>query len=70
MPYKFHIQYDKRRNFIKDPGNHLSWARIVNKKTYNAYTHELMEHLNVNPILPMDIVTKPLPDGDLYQDCI
>ena len=46
MPYKFHIQYDKTRNFIKNPSNHMNWARIVNRKTYNAYTNELMEDLN------------------------
>ena len=66
MPYKFHIQYDKTSNFIKDPSNHLNWARIVNRKTYNAYTNELTIDLNINPDVPMDIVTKPLPDGVTY----
>ena len=51
MPYKFHIQYDKTRNFVKHPSSHLSLARIVNRTTYNVYTNELME----------DLV--PCPDG-------
>ena len=66
MPYKFHIQYDKTRNFIKDPSNHLNWARIVHMKTYTAYTNELMEDLNVNPDVSMDIVTKHIPDCVTY----
>ena len=67
IPYKFHIQYDKTRNFIKNPSNHMNWARIVNRKTYNAYTNELMEDLNVNPDVPMDVVTiRSLPDGITY----
>ena len=66
MSYKFHIQYDKTRNFIKNPSNHMNWARIVNRKAYNAYTNELMEDLNVNPDVPLDIVTRPLPDGITY----
>ena len=66
MPHKFHIQYDKTRNFVKHPSNQLSLARIVNRKTYNAYTNELMENLNVDPDVSMDIVTKPLPDGVTY----
>ena len=45
MPYKFHIQYDKTRNFIKNPSNHMNWAGIVNRKTYNTYINELMEAL-------------------------
>ena len=70
MPYKFHVQYDKTRNFVKHPDNQLSRARIVNRKTYNAYTIELMEDLDVNPDVPMDIVTKPLPDGVTYIETV
>ena len=66
MPYKFHIQYDKTRNFIKNPSSHMNWARIVNRKTYNAYKNELIEDINVNPDAHMDIVTRPLPDGINY----
>ena len=66
MPYKFHIQYDNTRNFIKNPSNHMKWARIVNRKTYNAHTCELMEDLSVNPDVPMDVVSRPLPDGITY----
>ena len=66
MPYRFHIQYDSTRNFIKYPSNCMNWARIVNRKTYNAHTNELMEDLNVNPDVPMEVVTRPLPDGVTY----
>ena len=66
MPYKFHIQYDRTKNFIKDPSKNISWARIVSRKTYNAHTNELMEDLDVNPDVPMDLVTRPLPDGVTY----
>ena len=63
MPYKFHIQYDRTRNFIGHPSNRINWARIVNRKTYNAHTNELMEDLDVNLDVPMEVLLKPLPDG-------
>ena len=44
----------------------MNWDRIVNMKSYNAYTNELMEDLNVNPDVPMDVVSRPLPDGITY----
>ena len=66
MPYKFHIQYDRTRNFIKHPSNRMNWARIVNRKTYNAHTNELMEDLDVNPDVPMEVLLRPLPDGVTY----
>ena len=44
----------------------MNWARIVERKTYNAYTNKLMEDLNVNPDIPMNVVTRPLPDGINY----
>ena len=52
MPYKFHIQYDRTKNFIGHPSNNINWARIVNRKTYNALTNELMEDLKVNHEVP------------------
>ena len=66
MPYKFHVQYDKTRNFIKNPSTHMKWARIVNTKTYNTQTSKLMEDLNVNPDVPMNVASRPLPDGITY----
>ena len=60
MPYKFHIQYDRTRNFIGHPSNNINWARIVNRKTYNAHTNELMEDLDVNPDVPMKVLLRPL----------
>ena len=63
MPYKFHIQYDRTRNFIGHPSNRINWARIVNRKTYNALTNELMEDLNVNKDVPMEVLLRPLPNG-------
>ena len=66
MPYKFHIQYDRTRNFIGHPSNRINWARIVNRKTYNAHTNELMEDLDVNPDVPMEVLLRPLPDGVTY----
>ena len=44
----------------------MKWATIVNRKTYNACTNELMEDLNANPDVPMDVVTRPLSDGRIY----
>ena len=63
MPYKVHIQYDRTRNFIGHPSNRINWARVVNRKTYNAHTNELMEDLNVNKDVPMEVLFRPLPNG-------
>ena len=63
MPYKVHIQYDRTRNFIGHPSNNINWARIVNRKTYNALTNELMEDLKVNHEVPMEVLIRPLPYG-------
>ena len=62
MPYKLHIQHDRTRNFIGHPNNRINWARIVNRKTYNAHTNELVEDLDVNPDVPMEVILRPLPD--------
>ena len=56
MPYKVHIQYDRTRNFIGHPSNNINWARVVNRKTYNALTNELMEDLNVNHEVAMEVL--------------
>ena len=53
-------------NFVKISSKNISLARIVSRKTYNAQTNELMEDLGVNPDVPMDLVTRPLPDGVTY----
>ena len=66
MPYKFHIQYDRTRNFIGHPSDRINWARIVNRKTYNAHTNELMEDLDVNPDVPIEVLIRPLTDGVTY----
>ena len=63
MPYKLHFQYDRTRNFIGYPNNRISWARIVNRKTYNAQTNMLIEDLDVTPDVPIEVILRPLPDG-------
>ena len=63
MPYKVQIQYDRTKNFIGHPSNNINWARIVNRKTYNALTNELMEDLKVNHEVHMEVLIIPLPYG-------
>ena len=36
-------------------------TRVLNRKTYNALTNELMEDLNVNHEVPMEVLIRPLP---------
>lgn len=66
MTYKFHIQYDKAKNYVKYTSNCFNWTRIVNRKPYNASTNELMEDLVVTPDIFIDVLISLLSDGVTY----
>ena len=66
MPYKLHIQFDHTRNYMKHLNIELEWARVVNRKTYDAYSGMPIEDLDITPDIPTDVLVRPLPDGVTY----
>ena len=63
---KVHIQYDKTKNYVIHTNIRLNWARIVNRKTYNGSTIELIEDLVITPGIFIDVLIRSLPDGVTY----
>ena len=45
-PYKCVVRSDTTDRFIKDPVN---WESVLNRKTYNALTGEIIEDLDLYP---------------------
>ena len=45
-PYKCMVRVDTTDRFIKDPEN---WESVINRKTYNRLTGELIEDLDLYP---------------------
>ena len=41
----------------------VEWACVVNRKTYNSRTDELIEDLDIHPDIPKDVLRRTLPDG-------
>ena len=56
MPYKLHIQYDHARLYVINLRCKVEWAHVVNRKTYNSRTGELIEDLDIYPDIPKKYV--------------
>ena len=51
-PYKFRVQFDHSDYFVKMPAigrnQSIGWDCVVNRKTFDAWTGQLIEDLDVN----------------------
>ena len=69
-PYKIRVQFDHSDNFVKMPAigknQSIGWDCVVNRKTFDAWTGQLIEDLDINSEIPDEVLLRKLPQGVTY----